>query len=209
MNKAALEALKKAARQDFEFPNSIALAFDRTGKILFCDCANLNENAVQFPDQAALTLLNENLSEGFTDGSLTFNSDEGQYFGVYKFQEDWDCFFVRAELRSDTMKMNILLFGVISIVIIGIVVGFLFAGIFMFNRILENVHKITADLYRMQETQKLSLIDLSESPNDDVTYLAASFNSLSSTINNLLGIFQKFESKYVVAKAYNEHQIRL
>ena len=61
----------------------------------------------------------------------------------------------------------------------------------------------------MQQNQKLEIIDLSSSPNDDITYLAASFNSLSSTINNLLGIFQKFVSKDVVAKAYNEHQIRL
>ena len=79
----------------------------------------------------------------------------------------------------------------------------------MYRRTLANVHKITKDLYQMQENQKLSTIDLSDSSNDDVTYLAASFNSLSSTINNLLGIFQKFASKDVVAKAYTEHQIRL
>ena len=61
----------------------------------------------------------------------------------------------------------------------------------------------------MQQKQKLETLDLSSAPNDDITYLAASFNSLSSTISNLLGIFQKFVSKDVVEKAYTEHQILL
>lgn len=219
---ASVQAIANTARQGFEMQNSIALAFDKNGKILFCASASplppdgedderlaLNERSLQFSDEETLELLNSHFQAGIKDGSILFRSDLGQYFGVYKYQEDWGCYFVRAELRSDTMKSNLMFFGVISLVIVVIVLGFLFAGIFMFKRILGNVHKITADLYKMQENQKLSLIDLSESPNDDVTYLAASFNSLSSTINNLLSMFQKFVSKDVVAKAYNERQIRL
>ena len=221
----SVAALSNTAKRGFEMPNSIAVAFDKTGKILFCasatplpaeqkeksekDTPALNEISTEFSDPAVLETMNQRLAEGISDGSILFISDLGQYYGVYKFQEDWECYFVRAELRADTMRMNNTLFGIISLVIVFIVAGFLIAGIFMFKKILKNVHKITADLYDMQEKQKLSVIDLSDSPNDDVTYLAASFNSLSSTINNLLGIFQKFASKDVVAKAYNEHQIRL
>ena len=61
----------------------------------------------------------------------------------------------------------------------------------------------------MQASQSMELIDLSGASNDDITYLGASFNSLSATINNLLGIFQKFVSKDVVNKAYSDHIIRL
>lgn len=220
----SVAAIYNTAKRGFEMPNSIALAFDRKGHILFCASAtplpaeeekseksqpSLNENSTEFSDSLALQTMNERFDEGNSDGVLLFSSDMGQYYGVYKYQEDWECFFVRAELRSDTMRTNNMLFGIISIVIVFIVIGFLLAGIFMFRRILRNVHKITSDLYEMQQNQKLSLIDLSDSPNDDVTYLAASFNSLSSTISNLLGIFQKFASRDVVAKAYKEHQIRL
>ncbi|WP_296324585.1 adenylate/guanylate cyclase domain-containing protein [Treponema sp. UBA3813] len=221
----SVAAISNTAKRGFEFPNSIAVAFDKNGEILFCasatplpqeqkeksekDTPALNELSTEFSDSQALQIMNQHLEEGITDGSILFISDLGQYYGVYKYQDDWDCYFVRAELRSDTMRSNNTLFGIISLVIVFIVAGFLIAGIFMFKKILLNVHKITADLYEMQEKQKLSTIDLSDSPNDDVTYLAASFNSLSSTINNLLGIFQKFASKDVVAKAYKEHQIRL
>lgn len=221
----SVRAIAGAARRGFEFPNSIALAFDKEGKLLFCasgaplpetggeeterDERALDELSTDFSDPEALAIMNQNLEGGIDDSSILFSSSLGQYYGVYKYQEEWGCYFVRAELRSDTMRTNTALFGIISAVIVFITGGFLLAGLFMFRRILLNVRKITADLYEMQETQKLSMIDLSDSPNDDVTYLAASFNSLSSTINNLLGIFQKFASKDVVAKAYNEHQIRL
>ena len=221
----SVRALYNTAKNGFEMPNSIAAAFDKNGKILFCasatplpevqkeksekDTPALNEESTEFSDPAALALMNQRFSEGTTDGSILFVSDLGQYYGVYKYQEEWGCYFVRAELRADTMRTNNTLFGIISLVIVFVSGSFLCAGIFMFRRILENVRKITKDLYAMQEKQKLTTIDLSNSPNDDVTYLAASFNSLSSTINNLLGIFQKFASKDVVAKAYTEHQIRL
>lgn len=221
----SVRAIAGAARRGFEFPNSIALAFDKEGRLLFCasgaplpetggeeterDERALDELSTDFSDPEALAIMNQNLEDGIDDSSILFSSSLGQYYGVYKYQEEWGCYFVRAELRSDTMRTNTALFGIISAVIVFITGGFLLAGLFMFRRILLNVRKITADLYEMQETQKLSMIDLSDSPNDDVTYLAASFNSLSSTINNLLGIFQKFASKDVVAKAYNEHQIRL
>ena len=61
----------------------------------------------------------------------------------------------------------------------------------------------------MQKDKQLSLIDLSEAPNDDITYMAASFNNLSSSVNNLLATFQKFVSKDVVAKAYSDQVINL
>jgi class 3 adenylate cyclase len=61
----------------------------------------------------------------------------------------------------------------------------------------------------MQESQRMELIDLSEAPNDDVTYLGASFNSLSSSIDNLMTIFRSFVSQDVVQRAYKEREIRL
>lgn len=162
-----------------------------------------------FPDSNALETLKSNLAAGVSDGSISFGTELGEYFGVYKYNENWKCWFVRAELRNDTMKTNVLILGVIAIIIVCLTALFLLAGVFMFKKILSNVTKITGSLYEMQKKQHLDEIDLSNAPNDDITYLAASFNSLSSTISNLLGIFQKFVSKDVVKKAYDEHEILL
>lgn len=238
----SVEAIKSTAERSFSQPNSVALAFNENGEILFCTVSKIPEqlekiqNEIKekiagnekiseeiekrkqgflysgieiFPDADAIETLKSNLAEGIQDGSIVFSTELGQYFGVYKYQENWDCWFIRAELRSDTMKSNSILLGIIAIIIVILTALFLLAGLFMFKKILLNVTKITGSLYEMQKNQKLDVIDLSGSPNDDITYLAASFNSLSSTINNLLGIFQKFVSKDVVSKAYNEHTIRL
>jgi adenylate cyclase len=227
---SSMDAVKSVARKGFEHPHSIALAFGHDGTELFVVSADdaKDSSGVQksssaeisagaenssdishFSDEAALATLNRQFAAGVTDGSVSFETKQGHYFGVYKYQSDWGCYFVRAELRADTQHATWLVLGIISLVIFVLVLGFLFAGLAMFRRVLANVTRITDSLYQMQHDQHLSLIDLKDAPNDDVTYLAASFNSLSSTINNLLGIFQKFVSKDVVRKAYSEHTIRL
>lgn len=230
----SIQSIVSTARKSFNQPGSIALAFNNEGQFLFCVCADGTEiiNGVlqressadnleieetelripfteKFSDDEVLSMMNKNYGDGIQDGSLIFNSGIGEYFGVYKYQEDWDCYFVRAELRKDSMNTTLVLFGHISLIILALVMAFLFAGFAMFGSALSNVSRFASSLMEMQKMQKLSLIDLSSAPNDDVTYLAASFNALSSTINNLLGIFQKFVSKDVVEKAYTEHQIRL
>jgi adenylate cyclase len=207
---ASLSAMEKVARRGLTQPHSIAMAFDRNGQILFSVSAD-ESTAVHdvFPDKTQLAVINTQFDAGVADGSLLFTTAAGPYFGIYKYQSDWQCYFVRAEFRADTQRTTWMLLGIISLVILVLVLGFLFVGLAVFNHVLGNVTRITESLYRMQEKQELSLIDLTGATNDDVTYLAASFNALSSTINNLLGIFQKFVSKDVVAKAYSEHTIRL
>lgn len=229
-----IESLKNVAKKGFSMPKSFAGAFDRQGNILFEVFANGTETDEQkikrlmvleaeaakiaedsefddytFADKATLEKINADFENGITDGSINFETREGSYFGVYKFQEDWQCYFIRAELRADTNHSTFVVLAFISLAILVLLILFLIVGFKVFGKILANVKNITNSLYEMQQNQKLENIDLSTSPNDDITYLAASFNSLSSTINNLLGIFQKFVSKDVVAKAYTEHQIKL
>lgn len=185
-------------------------AEEKTGDITESAETSLpEEKDFSFFDKSALTQMNDDLKNGITDGSLNFNTEKGSYFGVYKYQEDWKCYFIRGESRADTSRSTFVVLGVISVGIVVLLIVFLLVGFKVFGKILANVKKITASLYQMQQKQKLETLDLSSAPNDDITYLAASFNSLSSTISNLLGIFQKFVSKDVVEKAYTEHQILL
>jgi adenylate cyclase len=206
---AACKALEVTAARDFALPNSLAMGIDRSGKILFRVCANPDMSWAKWNSSTVLDELNHNFEQGITQGSVRFASPEGEYFGVYKYQSDWKCFLIRAELRRDTQRDTYRVLIIISVVIIVLTAGFLAAGILMFNRLFASIRKINESLYAMQATSRLSLIDISDAPNDDITYLAASFNALSSTINNLIGIFQKFVSKDVVAKAYEEHTIAL
>lgn len=211
----SIKTLSQTAKDTFaSLPSSIGLGVSPDGSLLFCavaDGSSIFDTFGQddFCDTQALDLLNENLGNKIEDGSLSFDTQKGEYFGVYKYSADWNCYFIRAELRRDTKKESYMAFLQVAIIILVLTLCFLGLGVLMFKKIFSNVRHITQSMYEMQQQQSLSQIDLSKSGNDDITYLAASFNSLSSTIDNLLNIFKKFASKDVVDKAYEEHAIHV
>jgi len=202
-------ALSKAARTGFTNPNSLAMGVDPDGKINFVACANDAVYWHDFLDQEALAFLNSQLEEGITDGSVSFNTMSGEYFGVYKYQKDWNYYVIRAELRSDIRANIQRIYGLMALAIVVLTVFFIIVGYVIIRREFATIRRITNDLYEMNQRKELGIINLDNAKNDDVTYLAASFNSLSSSVNNLLGTFKKFVSKDVVAKAYSEHGVAL
>lgn len=203
-----IEALKKSAASTFTMDNSCALAFDRTGKILFFT-SNNGRTLDFFNDKEVLDKLNKDFDEGINQGSVSFDFGDGEYFGIYKYHNDWNCFIVRAELRSDTKREMYIVILISAAIIFGLTIVFLFVGLVVMNKIFGNVKAITNKLYDMQQRQQLEVINIDDAPNDDITYLAASFNSLSVSVNNLLTTFRKFVSKDVVNKAYSNHAISL
>ena len=204
----SIDAMCKVARTGFDYANSLALGVTNDGGIEFFTDAN--ELAV-FPsfDSNALKLINQNKEKGIEEGSISFSSPYGDYFGVYKYQDDWGYYIIRAELRSDLEKSNYRIYGIISALIIIFTLLFVAAGYITINREFRSLRSFTDDLIEMQKKKKLDLIDISKAPNDDVTYMAASFNSLSMQVNNLLDTFQKFVSKDIVAKAYAGRDVGL
>lgn len=202
-------SLKQVAKSGFTNPNSIALAVKKDGTIDFY--VSNNELSVwdEFIDSTTLQKITSDTVNGIYEGSISFKTAEEEYFGVYKFQDDWDYFLIRAENRSDLDDNNKSLYLFMFIFVIALTTVFVIIGILVIRHEFKSVRTITNDLYNMQKNKKLELIDLSNSTNDDITYLAASFNSLSSSVNNLLNTFQKFVSKDVVAKAYSEQTIAL
>ena len=203
------QAMEKSASSSFENNNSLALGVDIDGNIKFFASNNPAVNWTVFKDEEALQFMNHQLTNEITDGSISFSSGLGEYFGVYKYQKDWDYYLIRAELRKEAEATTTSIYITIVVMIVLMTIFFIVIGYIMINHEFRTVREITEDLYEMQQKKELGLIDLSNAANDDVTYLAASFNVLSSSVNHLLGTFQKFVSKDVVAKAYSGDEIRL
>lgn len=206
-----IDSLRNVAVRGFQMEHSIALGVDTDGNIPFL-AANTDEDASlwsEFSDKEALERLNEAATSGVYEGSVVFDSVNGEYFGVYKWHEDWQMYFIRAESRADTQREMWRLLIINVFIIVVLIIVFTIVGVKLLKHVLGNVQSFTDDLFEMQSRQALSLIDLSDAPNDDITYMAASFNSLSSSISNLINTFQKFVSKDVAAKAYEEHGIAL
>lgn len=203
-----LETLKNSAKEEFSNRHSLALGFDRTGVALFCASAD-GSDLLSFPDKDALIALNENYDKGIVEGQINFVLRGAEYHGIYKYSEDWNVYLVRAESRNDTARYKITIMAIITAVILILTVIFVALGVYMFKAVFASISKITKSLYDMQQRSQLDTIDIDDAPNDDVTYMAASFNSLSVSVNNLLTTFQKFVSKDVVSKAYSDHTIKL
>ena len=205
----SFSALKKIASNGFKHPNSIAFGLNRNGTIELFACKNEKVEWAEFPDATALDVLLDKLTDNISEGSIDFKSEKGEYFGVYKYNEDWDFFIVRAELRKDLNQNANRVFIITSIIIIFLTVFFIIMGFIILDNQFRPLHNFTESVLEMQRNKELGIIDLSDSPNDDITYFAASFNSLSSSVNSLLTTFQKFVSKDIVAKAYAGQNVGL
>lgn len=204
-----IEAMRTAAESGFSQKHSIALAVDRTGQMIFFNCADQNVNFTLFTDKKALEEMNKSMEEEIDQGQIEFKLGGEGFFGIYKFNPEWGCFLIRAESFADFQRELMRVLGITVAMILALTVTFLFIGLYMMNKIFANVRKITDSLYDMQQKSQLGVINIDDAPNDDITYLAASFNSLSVSVNNLLTTFQKFVSKDVVSKAYTDHSIAL
>ena len=204
-----LENISQIAKSGFANENSLAMGVDKNGTIVFVSCNNESLFLSRFSDNDTLDLLNSKFEEDVMEGSVSFTTIHGDFFGVYKYQPDWEFYLIRAEKRSDLKKNTFIVYLYTSILIVVLTSIFIIIGYIILNRVFGTVRTFTAELLQMQKDKQLSLIDLSEAPNDDITYMAASFNNLSSSVNNLLATFQKFVSKDVVAKAYSDQVINL
>ena len=202
-------SLKKMAESGFTKPNSIALGLNKDGSLKFLACSNPLVSSESFENSLVLEELMQKQDENIQEGSISFESENGEYFGVYKYHDEWEMFIIRAELRSDIKKENNRTYAYSSLLIFILTLVFVIVGYVILNKEFAAMRSFTEDLIQMQQKKRLDLIDISNARNDDVTYMAASFNSLSSQMNNLLGTFQKFVSKDIVAKAYSGKNVGL
>ena len=204
-----MESMRKVASAGFTNPNSVALSVRIDGNLGFVVSNNRNSIWSKFSDLEALVEMNNRLADGISEGSINFRNIDGDYIGVYKYHEDWETYIIRGEKRSDLSENNLKIFLYISLMIVGLTLIFIVIGYIILEKEFSTLKSFTSDLIRMQKNKKLELIDLSNASNDDITYMAASFNSLSTQVNSLLGTFQKFVSKDIVAKAYSGQDVGL
>lgn len=214
---ASIEMLKAAGNSLLSDKHSVALGVKLDGSILFFSGGEkIEKEWPAFTDSQALEQMKLSLTEE-TSPSLNFKDPDGMaYFGVYKYQKDWSCFLLRAEMRLESQKSLYKNFIVISIIIIILTMISLIAGTIIFSRLLENIRRYTSAIHEIHEKNRIAsssdnkpVIDISSSPNDDITYLASNFNELYSTTQDLLMIFQKFVPENVANEAYKKHTILL
>ncbi len=203
---AALKAIEANAQTNLTADHSTAFGVSETGAFAFW--SSKDSQPAAFKDQDALNAMHSSLADK-GEGKLNFSLNGNSYFGVYKYSEKWQCFIIRAEEVNEFESETRTIFIRVVVIIIIMTILCIIVGALLVRHLLRYVNSMTQGLMKMQNDQKMQLIDLADAQNDDVTYLGASFNALSSTIDNLLSIFRRFVTQDVAQQAYHEHEIRL
>ncbi len=204
---ACIRTIENKSILDFRNRNSLFVGIKNNGTILLM--ASRGTRHAVFPDRDSLRVLNENLGKQIREGFTTFTLDGKNYFGVYKYNNSWDAFFLRAEEFNEFYAHSREIFKYITLVIVVISILCAVAGVLILRYVLRHIGQMTNSIINMTRSKTLGIIDLKDAQPNDVTFLGIAFNSLSSTIGNLMAIFQKFTNKDIVIRAYEEREIRL
>src|SRR5690606_16411878 len=148
-----------------------------------------------------LAAMTRQLGVGVSEGLIRFTYLGNKYIGVYKFHPSWQVFFIRGEAEQEFYAETARNFRIILVIILVITAIMIVVGVLILQRILRFVGEITSQIMAMQDRQTMELVDLRGAPNDEVSYLGIAFNSLATTIENLLAIFKKFVARDVAQKA--------
>lgn len=199
--------ISERASLDFRKKMSILAGVTRGGDVAVL--ASAHEKPGRFTDSQTLALMNDSIEEGKGEGFISFTLGTKKYFGVYKYNSNWDMFLIRAEEFGEFNENSNRIFKRISLIIILITLVCAIAGIFVIDYILRFIRHITNSIMSMIKKNSIGLIDMKGCQADDVAFLGMAFNTLSDTINKMISIFQKFTNKDIVQKAYAEKQVRL
>lgn len=200
----AVKAMEDSALKNLTGQRSTAFAVLKDGSFLFW--ASKESRPSGFGDSRALARI-EAVPGG--EGKTEFTLNGSSYFGVFKYNDKWDAYFVRAEEKTEFGADSRSIFVRVAVIIVVLTLICILVGAFLVRRILRFVGSMTQSLMRMQAEQRMGLLDLVGAPNDEVSYLGASFNSLSSTIDNLMRIFRRFVTEDIAQRAYKEREVRL
>lgn len=202
-----MRSIEEKSMLDFKNKNSMLLGIRKDGSII---CQSSRAKRINsFPDRRALTIITGGTKGDIQEGFINFSFDGKSYFGVFKYNGDWDAYFIRAEEFNEFFAHSSTIFTSMAIVIAVITFLCAVAGVIILRYVLRYIGQMTESIIKMTRDKKLGLVDLTGAQADDVTFLGMAFNSLSNTIGNLLAIFQKFTNKDIVVKAYEEREIRL
>ena len=204
---AAVANIEQAAELNHRGDRALTLGIAADGALLFQ--AGRFDKQPKFDDTDALRTMFDELANGAEEGVINFQFQEFDYFGLYKYNRNWDVMEVRAEEINEFYRDSRVIFRQVGVTIVVLTLIFVVAGVLVLRFILRFVRVITENIMRMQVDQQMHMVDLVGAPNDDITYLGIVFNSLSSTIDKLMTIFKKFVARDVAAKAYREREIRL
>jgi class 3 adenylate cyclase len=209
--RSSMTAIESRAIRQLKNKKSVTLGLQikdlRRGQLIFQ--ASKISKLTYFRDSQALQKIVQQQRNGISEGALSFYINGEEYYGVYKRIPKWDAFLIRAEELNEFYQGSQRIFWDISIIIGLITLICTLIGIYFIRHTTRFIGIITDSIMKMTQTQQLELIHLEGATNDNITFMGMAFNSLSSSINNLLTVFRRFVNKDIANQAYREKTVLL
>jgi len=206
----SLKSIERKGKHELKSQKGIFLGVQADGKIQF-QSSHLKRYE-KFGNKDVLTKMNSNRlkkDSQMMQDFISFEFNDEEYYGIYKYNARWQTYILRAEELDEFESESRQIFINISLLILAITIFVMVIGVYILKYILRYVDIISSAIMKMLETQQLEVIDLKRATNDDITYLGMAFNSLSSTVDNLISIFRKFANRDIVVKAYRDREVKL
>jgi class 3 adenylate cyclase len=203
----ALDNITRKSQFELASKGSVFLGLRPNGEIRFHSLELPAKNILL--DPLALQEMRSNLANDREEDFIVTTINNVEYFGIYKYNNQWDMFLFRGEESTVFFEDSWQSFQRVLLIIILITIASIISGIFIVRYILRFIGIITNAIMQMSKSQQLTAIPLEKAPNDDVTYMGMAFNSLSNNIDTLMNIFKKFTDRDIVARAYEKKNIKL
>lgn len=203
----AANVIAQRAQQTLSNNRSVAMGVYIDGEYLFK--ATEIGDTEEFPDSDVLAEMRRRSDQDIDEGNITFTMAGQEYIGMYKYHPDWQVYLIRGEEIEEFYSDTERIFRTIAVIVLAFTLLTAVLGVLVLRYLLRFVRRMTSEIMEMHTSKRLGLVDLRGAPNDDVTYLGAAFNTLSSSINNLLQIFRRFVTQDIVERAYAENEVRL
>ena len=155
---AARRQIEAKAVLDFKHARSLLIGVNRDGLIGMQ--ASRSREVHTFSDMKVLRGMTGNLEKNKSEGFISFSYGGKKYFGVYKYNPNWEMFLIRAEEFNEFNENSRRVFGKISLIILIITIGCAVVGVFIINYVLRFIRTITNDIIQMTRKNEIKIIDL-------------------------------------------------
>ncbi|HBE02944.1 MAG TPA: hypothetical protein DC049_10800, partial [Spirochaetia bacterium] len=147
---ASKKMLEKKALHEMKKKKSVTLGVTSDGVLHFQ--ASRLPRAESFTDSDALEKIIKNRQAKSDEGYINFIFNNEKYFGVYKYNSQWDLFVIRAEELNEFYEKSRHVFYTVSVIILLITTACSLMGIFVLHHILRFVRQITGSILKMTQS---------------------------------------------------------
>jgi class 3 adenylate cyclase len=203
----AISLIEEKCHRDFTKKSSMSFGIQTNGTVFFQAFAGGRKS--ELANNSALSNVFQAFEAGEMDGFLRLESEGSEYYTVYRYHPRWEIFLFRGEESKEFFAQTDKIFVDIAIVSLLVTLACALVGVVLLRYILRFLRRMTDDIMHMIKSQELGIVELKGASNDDVTFLGAAFNSLSSSVSSMMNIFKKFVNQDVVVQAYKEKEVRL